>query len=174
MANKETRFLTQIDQLEADDLLPVFDLSLSDTRKEKAEKILIPQINPYSVPPSAGGYAGINVLTFFSTFMSAIDAGVEGIIVRVTALDIIKLIKGGDGTQITYGMSKDGIIWVDNIDPTLAYVDYNCSETGLDIDITGAILVFVRVQDSSYISNTIETFVVVQDPSNLCGGGGGP
>ena len=85
--------------------------------------------------------------------MDIIDAGVEGVIARVTAFDIMKIVKGGDGSQITYGMSKDGIDWVDNIDPMLAYVDYICG-----------------VQDSSYISVTASIFVLINDPSNLCGG----
>jgi len=163
MADKETRFLTQVDQLESDDLLSVYDLNNGDTRKEKVEKFLIPQIFPYA-PPSGGGYAGINVLGIWSATMDIIDAGVEGVIARVTAFDIMKIVKGGDGSQITYGMSKDGIDWVDNIDPMLAYVDYICGEA------PGPVIVYIRVQDSSYISVTASIFVLINDPSNLCGG----
>ena len=145
MEDKQINELNQLKKLSSDDLLPISDSSnplsgyAERLKNEKVEKILITQsrwdngINPVAIN-----------CTCIESGTNIIDAGGEGIIARITALDIIKSVTGGNGSQVTYGISKDGGSWSEHINPEEAYVDYYCGDG-------------------------VEVFVVVIDPASLCG-----
>lgn len=164
--DKEINELTQLTQLSSEDLSPVSDSSsppLGSYRErlknERVEKLLITQSRwDDGVEPNR-----ISCTGNYGVYMSFIDAGVEGVIARVTALDIIRAVQGGDGTQVIYGISKDGGSWSEHSNPEEAYVDYGCGEEGPQP-------IFIRVKDDTFQSPPIETFILIQDPSALCGG----
>ena len=125
MANKKITDLADLDSgnrgggLSSDDFLPIYDSSEVGTeklKKEKAEKILIPQIFPYS------GYSGITMTCIPLHKSIEDDRGIRYYI-RVTALEVIRLIKGGDGSPIRYELSKDGVIWTSGINPKEVYLE---------------------------------------------------
>jgi hypothetical protein len=163
--DKEINELTQLTQLSSEDLSPVSDSSSPPPgsyrerlKNERVEKLLITQSRwDGGVEPNRISCTGT------STAISFIDAGVEGVIARVTALDIIRAVQGGDGTQVIYGISKDGGSWSEHSNPEEAYVDYGCGEDG-------GRPIFIRVKDDTFQSPAIEFFIFIQDPSALCGG----
>ena len=85
-------------------------------------------------------------------------------IAYVCARDVIQSIHGGVGT-ITYEISRDGVSWTSNTDPTLAYINFGCAHLG-------AQMIYVRLTDSDTPPSTtrIEVFAVVQDPTGICPG----
>ena len=169
MANKKINELDQIDAGERDgglannDLLPVYDSSeagIEKTKKIQAQRIIIPQINPYS------GYAGITLtcMPLYKAIESDRDLTYR---IKVTALEVIRTIHGGDGTGIIYEISKDNILWISSSSPKDASITYVC---GADLS-EGTTILYVRVKDSTYTSNVLEIFMVVLNPNGYpCGG----
>jgi len=150
--------LTQKYELSSDDLLVIYDTTNTDTKKVNVEKILIPQYDPYS------GYEGINILAIQLIYTNIVDSGLDGIIARITFFDASRCIKGGDGSQITYGISKDADVWSENVNPMLAYVDYTCAD-----GLPGGFPIFLRVNDSTYTSDILVSYALIYDPNFYCG-----
>jgi len=163
--DKQINELTQIDELSSDDLLLVYDRTGTPLaypvklKKESVEKFLIVQ-NRWDVgEPNRISCSGINLK------LNLVDSGLDGIIARITAFDAINSIQGGDGSQITYGISKDEVVWSENVNPMLAYVDYTCA----DQVIPGTAVVFLRVSDDSFTSEiTGPVLVIIDDPNFYC------
>jgi hypothetical protein len=63
-----------------------------------------------------------------------------------------------------YGISKDGILWVENADPEQAILEFGCGDVG-------TLQVFLRLIDGGAepaTTPTVQSYVILQDNTGLC------
>lgn len=154
MADKQMNTLTILHNVAPTDLVPVYSSTEAGTeklKKVKAFELMIPRY------PSDGK---LQVIALHGTAYCLKNYGGGTIKIRVTALDIIKSVHAANGLTLTYGISKDNITWSENADPTLAYIEYVCMDSGTQQQ-------WLKVSDGSNTAK-VQTYVLVQDTYSLC------
>ena len=105
------------------------------------------------------------VINYFSYLGDIMPTGVLGQgRKRVSAFDFIRSVHYTGTEPIIYSISRDGGDSVENTDPKLAYVDYDC----MDVGQLSTILVYAYVMDGP-VSQPYFIQVMVQDTMLVCG-----
>lgn len=164
MANKEIYELTRINKFSYNDLITVFDASVSGSRGQKIKKIRMEEV---SIPTFDDGivsaFGRLRIVTHYKTFLTF---GYNET-VRVSAYDVIVSVHNAVG-NVTYGLSKNNVDWTESTDPFSCYLEYDCDEFNSNSTPT----IYVRVSDTvETLPGTISTLDLI-DPNSHCGGGG--
>lgn len=162
MADKQINGLTALENVEGDDLIPVFDVS--EAGSEKAKKVtmndaLMPKWNPYT-----GTTSHPSLIVRHGLVINLADVGApesaEQASVRASDF-IVSIVENGDPPYL-YGLNKVGdapsVIYSD---PRDAIVTAVCSDAG-------TLILEVHIKDNSGNTTYCEVYAIVQDSAGVC------